>query len=109
MSYKIDNERPKGSGILENKVLQLSPSPVSKDENATDLAILFNFVVVLCETSCKFYDSGVGLLISTIDFQSPNISSPPKGLWMIGGTTSACGIWSRERIWSICFPSPVNT
>ena len=106
VSYKIDNERPKGSGILENKVLQLSPSPVSKGENATDLAILFNFVVVLCETSCKFYDSGVGLLISTIDFQSLNVSSPPKGLWMIGGTTSACGIWSRERIWSICFPSP---
>ena len=59
---------------------------------------------MLCETSCKFYDSGVGLLIST-RFSITCISSPPKGLWMIGGTTSACGIWS-VRIWSICFPSP---
>ena len=106
VSYKIDSERPKSSGIIENKVLQLSPSPALEGEKATDLAILFNFVVVLCETSCKFYDSGVGLLISTIDFQSPAVSSPPTGLWMVGGTTAACGIWSHERIWSIWFPSP---
>ena len=105
-SYKLDDSGTKNSGILVENVQMLSPLPFTDEEKVIDIAILFNSIIVLCESSCKFYDAGIGLLVSSIDFLASTISSPPIGLWMTGGTTAACGIWSTDRIWSIWFPPP---
>jgi hypothetical protein len=105
-SYKLNDAGSNNSGILVQTMQKLSPLPFSDEDNVVDIAILFNSIIVLCKNSCKFYDAGIGLLVSAIDFLVPTISSPPIGLWITGGTSAACGIWSRDRIWSIWFPSP---
>ena len=99
--YKLDDGGTKNSGILVENVQMLSPLPFTDEEKVIDIAILFNSIIVLCESSCKFYDAGIGLLVSSIDFLASTISSPPIGLWMTGGTTADCVFCETDKFFSI--------